>query len=105
MEFRSRAAFKLAQMDSKLGLLRPGMRCLDCGASPGGWSQVASRKIGHSGSLIAVDLLPMEPVESVVFIQGDIQSLATWNSVSKILEGKGLDLILSDMSPPISGNL
>lgn len=101
--WRSRAAFKLIQIDDKDKLLRPGMAVVDLGATPGGWSQVAAKRIGASGKIIALDLLPLEPIRGVSFIQGDFREEAVEAELEKTLENRDLDLVLSDMAPNISG--
>jgi len=101
--WRSRAAFKLIQIDDKDKLLRPGLTVVDLGATPGGWSQVAARRVGASGQVIALDLLPLEPLRGVTFIQGDFREDAVETELKKILGLRSPDLVLSDMAPNISG--
>ncbi len=101
--WRSRAAFKLLQIDQKDHLLRPGMTVLDLGATPGGWSQVAVKAVGPAGRVVAVDLLPMEPVHGAVFIQGDFEDDAILPRIEAALAGRQADLVLSDMAPNLSG--
>jgi 23S rRNA (uridine2552-2'-O)-methyltransferase len=101
--WRSRAAFKLLQIDQKDRLLRPGMTVLDLGATPGGWSQVAGKAVGPTGRVVAVDLLPLEPLHGVVFVQGDFEDEAILPRVEAALEGRQADLVLSDMAPNLSG--
>ena len=101
--WRSRAAFKLIQIDEKDRLLRPGMTVVDLGATPGGWSQVAARRVGASGQVIALDLLPLEPLRGVTFIRGDFREEATEAELEKALGSRSPDLVLSDMAPNISG--
>jgi 23S rRNA (uridine2552-2'-O)-methyltransferase len=101
--FRSRAAFKLQQLDAKDKLLKPGMTVVDLGAAPGGWSQVAAQAVGRTGRVIAVDLLEMLPVSGVSIIQGDFSEHAVLEAVEYALEGQPVDLVLSDMAPNISG--
>lgn len=101
--WRSRAAFKLLQMDEKDRLLHPGMTVLDLGASPGGWSQVAVRAVGPSGAVLAVDLLPLEPLAGVIFLQGDFEDDAILPRIEAALGGRRADLVLSDMAPNLSG--
>ncbi len=100
---RSRAAYKLQQLAERDQLLKPGMVVIDLGAAPGGWSQVAGRAVGTTGRVIAVDLLDMTPVAGVRFIQGDFGEDAVLAEVEKLLAGSGVDLVLSDMAPNISG--
>ncbi len=101
--FRSRAAFKLQQIDAKDHLLRPGSVVVDLGATPGGWSQIAAAAVGPSGQVIAVDLLEMEPLRGVDFIHGDFGDDAILAEVTRRLAGRPVDLVLSDMAPNLSG--
>jgi 23S rRNA (uridine2552-2'-O)-methyltransferase len=96
---RSRAAFKLADLDQKFHLLLRGARVLDLGAAPGGWSLVARERVGRNGEVVAVDLRPVEPIEGVVYVRGRVGDPRL---VSRLGE-HGFDLVLSDMSPRISG--
>lgn len=100
--YRSRASYKLLEIQQKDRLLRPGMTVLDLGAAPGGWSQVAARVLGHGGRVVAVDLLAMDPIPGVHFIQGDIRDAALWGQAKEAMAGP-VDLILSDMAPNMSG--
>ena len=100
--YRSRAAFKLLELDARDRLLRPGMRVLDLGAAPGGWSQVAASRVGPAGRVVAVDLLPMAPIAGVHFIQGDLRAPAIQAEIEAALGGEA-DLVLSDMAPNLSG--
>jgi 23S rRNA (uridine2552-2'-O)-methyltransferase len=101
--WRSRAAFKLTEIDDKDKLLKPGMTVVDLGSAPGSWSQVAARRVAPGGRLIALDLLPMEPVHGVRFIQGDFRDDAVLEALAEALEGRQVDLVLSDMAPNMSG--
>jgi 23S rRNA (uridine2552-2'-O)-methyltransferase len=101
--FRSRAAYKLQQIDAKDKLLRPGMTVVDLGAAPGGWSQVAAKAVGRAGRVIALDLLEMAQVPGVTVICGDFQEQSVLEQVERALEGEAVDLVLSDMAPNISG--
>lgn len=101
--YRSRAAYKLLEIDERDHLLRPGMTVVDLGAAPGGWSQVAVKRIGAAGVLVAFDLLPMEPVPGVTFIQGDFRGDAALDLLDEALAGRAVDLVISDMAPNISG--
>jgi len=101
--YRSRSAWKLAEIDRRDALLRPGMTVVDLGAAPGGWSQLAVEKIGSGGRVIALDILPMEPVAGVTVIQGDFREDGPLEALERALEGRGVDLVLSDMAPNISG--
>ncbi|WP_019917507.1 RlmE family RNA methyltransferase [Methyloversatilis discipulorum] len=101
--FRSRAAFKLMQIDDKDRLLAPGKVVVDLGSTPGGWSQVASKKVGASGKVVAIDLLPMEPVHGVHFVLGDFREDEALAELVESLDGRRVDLVLSDMAPNLSG--
>jgi len=101
--WRSRAAFKLTEIDDKDKLLKPGMTVVDLGSAPGSWSQVAAKRVGPGGRLIALDLLPMEPVHGVEFIQGDFHDNAVLQALTDALDGRQVDLVLSDMAPNMSG--
>ncbi len=100
---RSRAAYKLEQLAERDKLLKPGMTVVDLGAAPGGWSQVAGRVAGSSGRVVAVDLLDMTPVAGVTFIRGDFGEDAVLTEVKQAIGDGGVDLVLSDMAPNISG--
>lgn len=101
--YRSRAAFKLLQVHEKDGLLRPGQVVVDLGSAPGSWSQIAARKVGAQGRVVALDILPMEALHGVHFIQGDFREDAVLAELEKSLEGRMVDLVLSDMAPNMSG--
>lgn len=101
--WRSRAAFKLQQLDQRLRLLRPGQLVVDLGAAPGSWSQYASNVVGRSGQVIALDLLLMEPLPDVTFIQGDFRDSDVLQALQAALNGRAVDVVLSDMAPNISG--
>jgi len=101
--WRSRAAFKLQQLDQRLRLLRPGQLVVDLGAAPGSWSQYASTVVGRSGRVIALDLLAMEPLPDVTFIQGDFRESDVLQALQAALNGRAVDVVLSDMAPNISG--
>jgi 23S rRNA (uridine2552-2'-O)-methyltransferase len=94
--YRSRAAYKLLEIDAAEKLLRPGMTVLDLGAAPGGWSQVAAARVQPGGRVVAIDLLPIAPISRVEVHQGDFRE-------KMLLEGEKVDLILSDVSPNLSG--
>lgn len=100
---RSRAAFKLSEIDDKDHLLRPGMAVVDLGSAPGSWSQVAIRRVAPGGRVIAVDLLPMEAIHGVSFIQGDFREDTVLGELIGALDGRQADLVLSDMAPNMSG--
>lgn len=101
--YRGRAVYKLAEIDGKDRLLRPGMRVLDLGGAPGAWSQYAVERIGARGRVVASDILPMEPIPGVTFVQGDFHEEAVLNEVLAALGDGGADLVLSDMAPNMSG--
>lgn len=101
--YRSRAAYKLLQIDAKDRLLKPGMTVVDLGATPGGWSQVAAKAVGPSGRVVAVDLLELPPLPGVRFIHGDFHDPATWSALESTLAGRQVDIVLSDMAPNLSG--
>ena len=100
---RSRAAYKLQQINEKDKLIKPGMLVVDLGAAPGGWSQVAGRIVAPAGRVIAIDLLEMAGLPGVTFIQGDFSEDAGLAALERELAGKPVDLVLSDMAPNISG--
>ena len=102
--YRSRAAYKLMQLDERFKLFREGYIVIDLGASPGGWSQVASAKVGTSGRVISIDLKAIEPIEGVDIIKGDARAESTKQEVRKFISDGHADIILSDMAPNISGN-
>ena len=101
--FRSRAAYKLLEIQQRDHILKHGMRVVDLGAAPGGWSQVATRLIGSSGQVIALDLLPVDPMAHMEFIQGDFTEQSVLDKLLQVLENKEVDLVMSDMAPNISG--
>jgi 23S rRNA (uridine2552-2'-O)-methyltransferase len=101
--YRSRASYKLLQLNERDRLIRPGMLVVDLGSAPGGWSQVAARLVGARGRIIATDILPMEPVNGVDFVLGDFTQEAVLKQVLGLLQDRKPDLIMSDMAPNISG--
>ena len=101
--YRSRAAYKLLEIDAKDRLLKPGMVVVDLGATPGGWSQAAAAKVGRGGKVIALDLLPLDPLAGVDFIQGDFGDAEVLRRLEYLLQGKPAGLVMSDMAPNISG--
>ena len=101
--YRSRAVFKLEEIDARDRLLRPGLSVVDLGAAPGGWSQLAAEKIGKSGRIIALDILPVEAIPGVTVIEGDFQEEAVLAQLLEALAGRPVDLVLSDMAPNMSG--
>jgi 23S rRNA (uridine2552-2'-O)-methyltransferase len=102
--YRSRAVFKLKEIQEKDKFIKPGMNVVDLGAAPGGWSQFARPILGKKSKLIALDILPMEPIEGVVFIQGDFREAAVLDELTTILEAAPIDIVLSDMAPNMSGS-
>ena len=103
--YRSRAAYKLLEIQEKDRILAPGMRVLDLGAAPGSWSQIASRLVGPGGQVIALDLLPMIPLDGVTVLQGDFREDAVLAQLRETLGGLPLDLVMSDMAPNITGTI
>jgi 23S rRNA (uridine2552-2'-O)-methyltransferase len=101
--YRSRSAYKLIELNEKDRLIRPGMRILDLGSAPGGWSQVAGKLVGAKGRVLATDILPMEPVKNVDFIQGDFTEQSVVDQLLDWLGGGKFDLIVSDIAPNITG--
>jgi len=101
--YRSRAAFKLLQLDQQFHLLHRGMRVVDLGAAPGGWSQVAARKIGAKGKLVALDILPMDPIPGAFILHLDFMADEAPARLREALGGKA-DLVLSDMAPSTTGH-
>jgi len=109
--YRARAAYKLKEIDEQLGLIRPGQVIVDLGSTPGAWSQYARRCLSPQGAavgeldgtLIALDIIPMEPIEGVRFLQGDFREDAVLEQLSTALEGRQVDLVISDMAPNLSG--
>ena len=101
--YRSRAVFKLLEIDDKDHLLKPGMIVVDLGAAPGGWSEVAAQRVGEKGQVIALDILPMDSLPGVTFIQGDFREEGPYQALLAALADKPVDLVMSDMAPNISG--
>jgi 23S rRNA (uridine2552-2'-O)-methyltransferase len=101
--YRSRSAYKLIELNEKDRLIRPGMRIMDLGSAPGGWSQVAGKLVGAKGRVLATDILPMEPIKNVDFIQGDFTEQAVVTELLNWLGGGKFDLIISDIAPNITG--
>ena len=101
--YRSRAAYKLLEIDERDHLIKPGMVVVDLGATPGGWSQVVGNKLRGNGKIIALDLLPFQPLPYVDFIQGDFRDDAVLAQLEKKLDGQEIGLVISDMAPNISG--
>jgi 23S rRNA (uridine2552-2'-O)-methyltransferase len=101
--YRSRSAYKLVELNDKDRLIRPGMRVLDLGSAPGGWSQVAGKLIGAKGRVLATDILPMDALNNVDFIQGDFTTDETLEQLLAWVGGGKFDLIISDIAPNITG--
>ncbi|MBN8509112.1 MAG: RlmE family RNA methyltransferase [Burkholderiales bacterium] len=105
--YRSRAAYKLREIDETLGLIRPGQTVVDLGSAPGAWSQYLRRRLGAAGAtdgrIVALDLLPMAPVDGVEFIQGDFRDTAVLAQLQARLGGAAVDVVVSDMAPNLSG--
>lgn len=101
--YRARAAYKLIELNEKDKLIRPGMLVLDLGSAPGSWSQIAGRLVGVKGRVIASDILPMDSLEQVDFIQGDFTEESVFNQIMEKLGGAQAELVMSDMAPNISG--
>ncbi len=102
--YRSRASYKLLEMSKKDKLIRPGMTVVDLGAAPGGWTQVAMQLVGDSGTVIASDILAMDPIAGVTFIEGDFTEQSVYDEIIMALNGRKADLVISDMAPNMSGN-
>ena len=101
--YRSRACYKLLEIQERDRLIRPGMTVLDLGSAPGGWSQVAVALVGHSGRVIASDILPMDTLAGVEFIEGDFTADEVFQQILDALGGAPVDLVISDMAPNMSG--
>ncbi len=101
--YRSRAAYKLLEIQNKDKILKPGMTVVDLGAAPGGWSEVAAKFIQPGGKVVALDILPMDAMPDVVFIQGDFTEEETYNLLLRQVENKPVDVVISDMAPNTSG--
>ncbi len=101
--YRSRSAYKLIELNEKDRLIRPGMLIMDLGSAPGGWSQVAGKLVGEKGRVLATDILPMDSLKNVDFIQGDFTDEAVLNQILEALNGQKPDLIISDIAPNLSG--
>jgi len=101
--YRSRAVYKLQEIDEQDKLLRSGMVVVDLGSTPGGWSQYIQKKFRNKCTVIAIDLLDMEPIEGVHFIKGDFQDPDVLSELDEILDGRSIDLVISDMAPNITG--
>lgn len=101
--YRSRASYKLLEIQERDSLIQPGQVIVDLGAAPGGWSQVAVKLVGRKGRVLATDLLEMDPVQGVDFVQGDFREQAVVDELINLLDGRKVDLVISDIAPNISG--
>ncbi|WP_018146242.1 MULTISPECIES: 23S rRNA (uridine(2552)-2'-O)-methyltransferase RlmE [unclassified Thioalkalivibrio] len=101
--YRGRAVYKLQEINERDRLLKPGMRVVDLGAAPGGWTQYAARKIGRKGVLIATDILPMDPVPGAEIVTGDFREDAVLDAILALVGDERADLVLSDMAPNLTG--
>lgn len=101
--YRSRAIYKLIEIDKKDRLIKPGMTIIDLGAAPGGWSEYCVKKLGKNGTVVALDILPMEPIDEVTIIQGDFREDAVFEELMAVMNNAQADLVISDMAPNISG--
>ncbi len=101
--WRSRAVFKLEEIDQSEKMIRSGAICLDLGAAPGAWSQYLRRRLGRSGRVVATDILPMDPLEGVEFVQGDFRENDVFESILSRVPEREVDWVLSDMAPSMSG--
>ena len=104
MGYRSRSTFKLIEIQEKDKIIKAGMNVIDLGAAPGGWSEYARKIVGKKNKVIALDLLPIEPINGVDFIQGDFREDAILEELYRVLDGASIDLVMSDMAPNLSGN-
>ena len=102
--YRARSAFKLKQIQKKFKIIQKGNIVIDLGAAPGGWSQVAKELVGEKGIVIGIDISPIKPINGITFLQGDLTEDSTIHKIREIVGGNKVDVILSDMSPDISGN-
>lgn len=101
--WRSRAVFKLEQIDQRQKLLRPGAVCIDLGAAPGAWSQYAVKRVGKNGRVVASDILPMPAIEGVDFVEGDFRDETVFSRILALAPERSVDCVLSDMAPNMSG--
>lgn len=102
--YRARAAYKLIEINDKTKLIGKGMTVVDLGSAPGSWSQVAGKMVGDTGTLIASDILPMDRLENVTFIQGDFREAEVFDQIMAEVGNRSVDVVLSDMAPNTSGN-
>lgn len=103
-QYRARSAFKLLQLDSKYKLLKKGHVVIDCGAAPGGWTQVIARKVRDTGLVVAVDLLPIDPIPNAHIIKGDFMDAKVQSKIQTTLQQRPVNLVCSDMAPSFTGN-
>ncbi len=101
--YRSRACYKLMELDDKDKLIKPGMTVVDLGSAPGGWSQVAARRVGDHGLVVASDILPMDGIAGVTFLQGDFTEETVFDELMRVIGNRPVDLVISDMAPNMSG--
>ena len=101
--YRSRASYKLLEIQERDSIIKPGQVIVDLGSAPGGWSQVAAKLVGHKGRVLATDLLEMDPVQGVEFVQGDFTEQPVVDELIRLLDGRKPDLVISDIAPNISG--
>ena len=101
---RSRAVFKIEEINNKDKLIKPGMKVVDLGAAPGGWSEYASKVVGDNGLVVACDILPMDPIAGVQFLQGDFREEAVLDALLTRINGKNIDVVMSDMAANFTGN-
>ncbi|PCI07712.1 MAG: 23S rRNA (uridine(2552)-2'-O)-methyltransferase RlmE [Gammaproteobacteria bacterium] len=101
--YRSRAIYKLIEIDQKDHLVKPGMTIIDLGAAPGGWSEYCVKKLGKNGSMIALDILPMDPIDGVTIIEGDFREASVFDMLMTAIKNNSSDLVISDMAPNITG--
>lgn len=101
--YRSRAAYKLLEIQEKDRLIKPGQIVVDLGAAPGGWCQIAEKLVGDKGEVFALDILPMDPLPGVTFIEGDFREQEPLNQLNQALAGRPVDVVISDMAPNVTG--
>jgi len=101
--YRSRAVYKLLEIQKRDRIIKPGMTVVDLGAAPGGWSEIVRNLVGKNGRVIATDILPMDPIDGVDFVQGDFHEDAVFEKLMEIIGNQPVDLVLSDMAPNMSG--
>jgi len=101
--YRTRAVYKLIEIDQKDQLISQGQTVVDLGAAPGSWSQYVSEQVGAQGKVIAIDILPIKPIDNVLFLKGDFTEQTVYDQCLKLLQGRNVDLVISDMAPNLSG--